>query len=200
MKMCRFSIAPLESHTSVLNKCAQPRGCCFCSCLASVLGWSRLELFHLLLLNEYMDSQFPALKTHTHTNTPACTFWHFGHSRVRVWLGEVVLSLISVVFPVCVMRLESLSAEEGVTAGEKRGTAIRAFLKASSDTSRPPAGMRVHPHKHARAHFFYSGYTAPLVPPRPAHCHSNGSLETAGGGTRRTQDGVSHSAALCVCV
>lgn len=111
-----------------------------------------------------------------------------------------MLSLISVVFPVCVMRLESLSAEEGVTAGEKRGTAIRAFLKASSDTSRPPAGMRVHPHKHARAHFFYSGYTAPLVPPRPAHCHSNGSLETAGGGTRRTQDGVSHSAALCVCV
>lgn len=65
-----------------------------------------------------------------------------------------MLSLISVVFPVCVMRLESLSAEEGVTAGEKRGTAIRAFLKASSDTSRPPAGMRVHPHKHARTHFF----------------------------------------------
>lgn len=111
-----------------------------------------------------------------------------------------MLSLISVVFPVCVMRLESLSAEEGVTAGERRGTAIRAFLKASSDTSRPPAGTRAHTHKHARTHFFYSGYTAPLVPPRPAHCHSNGSLETAGGGTRRTQDGVSHGAALCVCV
>lgn len=48
-----------------------------------------------------------------------------------------MLSLISVVFPVCVMRLESLSAEEGVTAGERRGTAIRAFLKASSDTLPP---------------------------------------------------------------
>ncbi len=45
-----------------------------------------------------------------------------------------MLSLISVVFPVCVMRLESLSAEEGVTAVERRGTAIRAFLKASLDT------------------------------------------------------------------
>lgn len=39
-----------------------------------------------------------------------------------------MLSLISVVFPVCVMRLESLSSEEGVTARERRGTAIRAFL------------------------------------------------------------------------
>ena len=48
-----------------------------------------------------------------------------------------MLSLISVVFPVCVMRLESLSAEEGVTARERRRTAIRAFLKASSDTPTP---------------------------------------------------------------
>lgn len=156
MKMCRFSIAALESHTSVLKKCTQPRGCCFCSYLVSILGWSRLELFHLLLLNEYMDSQFAAFKNaHTHKNTPACTFWHFGHSHVRVWLGEVVLSLISVVFPVCVMRLESLSAEEGVTAGEKRGTAIRAFLKASSDTSRPPASMRAHTPTNMHAHAFF---------------------------------------------
>lgn len=54
-----------------------------------------------------------------------------------------MLSLISVVFPVCVMRLESLSAEEGVTAGERRGTAIRAFLKASSDAL-PPASAHTH--------------------------------------------------------
>lgn len=53
-----------------------------------------------------------------------------------------MLSLISVVFPVCVMRLESLSAEEGVTAGERRRTAIKAFLKASSDTLRPPRPPR----------------------------------------------------------
>lgn len=66
-----------------------------------------------------------------------------------------MLSLISVVFPVCVMRLESLSAEEGVTAGERRGTAIRAFLKASSDTSRPPAGTRAHTHPQTCTHTLF---------------------------------------------
>lgn len=79
-----------------------------------------------------------------------------------------MLSLISVVFPVCVMRLESLSAEEGVTAGEKRGTAIRAFLKASSDTSRPPAGMRAPPQTCMHTLFLFRIYS----PARTAEARS----------------------------
>lgn len=53
-----------------------------------------------------------------------------------------MLSLISIVFPVFEMRLESLNAEEGVTAGERRGTAIRVFLKASVDN--PPSPTSAH--------------------------------------------------------
>lgn len=60
-----------------------------------------------------------------------------------------MLSLISIVFPVCEMRLVSLNAEEGVTAGKRRGTAIRVFLKASVDTL-PPAGAHTKAGQHTQ--------------------------------------------------
>lgn len=108
------------------------------------------------------------------------------------------------------MRLESLSSEEGVTAGERRGTAIRAFLKGLlGPPPHPPTSLhaRAHTHTHTKkpTHIHRLNVnmqspqcacpqthtqtccvqdrhmlTPPFLPSRLAHCHSNGSPETTG--------------------
>lgn len=61
--------------------------------------------------------------------------------------------------------------------------------------------MRTHPqtrtHRSQDTHML----TPLSLPLRRVHCHSNGSLETTGGGTHRTQGSMSHSKGfVCLCL
>lgn len=149
----------LKLHTScfILNVRVQPQGYWIYSTSnlthTSVLSAGALSL----LIAEQPNSKWTHSSVYKNTLTKkeekhACNAHTdiFGHSRVRVWFREIVLSLISVVFPVCVMRLESLSSEEGVTARERRETAIRASLDPPTPSYHHPTPppQQVHTQRH----------------------------------------------------
>lgn len=120
--------------------------------------------FPLLTAEWKTASRLTILSTETHSQkkTKKKHAWHFGHSRVRVWLGEVALSLISVVS--CVWWGWKVLAQRKVWRpgrGEKRQ--LEHFQRPpwtppTTNTTMPPASAHTkkrptpHTHTHTRAH------------------------------------------------